>query len=152
MKEAGLASGFVKQEDKLTTLKLRWHQISTSKLLPDTTPTRTKLFYSIHLYLHRYIRAHSRFEQFLNNPLVCNRNVDLLANWNIGRIVFHSCSGCARQVESLLVFNTCKHFTMGSRASTLLREEEIEEIKKETGCKLSSCDVDGNIKYLLKFL
>uniref|UniRef100_A0A3B4B5A7 EF-hand domain-containing protein n=1 Tax=Periophthalmus magnuspinnatus TaxID=409849 RepID=A0A3B4B5A7_9GOBI len=25
---------------------------------------------------------------------------------------------------------------MGSRASTLLREEEIEEIKKETGCKL----------------
>lgn len=26
---------------------------------------------------------------------------------------------------------------MGSRASTLLREEEIEEIKKETGCKFS---------------
>ena len=25
---------------------------------------------------------------------------------------------------------------MGSRASSLLREEDIEEIKKETGCKL----------------
>lgn len=25
---------------------------------------------------------------------------------------------------------------MGSRASTLLRDEELEEIKKETGCKL----------------
>lgn len=32
---------------------------------------------------------------------------------------------------------------MGSRASTLLREEEIEEIKKETGCKLANvCDED----------
>lgn len=25
---------------------------------------------------------------------------------------------------------------MGSRASTLLRDEELEEIKKETGCEL----------------
>lgn len=31
---------------------------------------------------------------------------------------------------------------MGSRASTLLREEEIEEIKKETGCKLDVFDED----------
>lgn len=37
--------------------------------------------------------------------------------------------GKARQ----LVSDALKHFTMGSRASTLLREEEIEEIKKETG-------------------
>lgn len=27
---------------------------------------------------------------------------------------------------------------MGSRASSLLREEDIEEIKKETGCKLKA--------------
>lgn len=27
---------------------------------------------------------------------------------------------------------------MGSRASSLLREEDIEEIKKETGCKLTA--------------
>lgn len=34
---------------------------------------------------------------------------------------------------------------MGSRASTLLREEEIEEIKKETGCKLANVlDEDNN--------
>lgn len=29
---------------------------------------------------------------------------------------------------------------MGSKASTLLREEEIEEIKKETGCELEIHD------------
>lgn len=36
---------------------------------------------------------------------------------------------------------------MGSRASTLLREEEIEEIKKETGCKFSALQPLSHLRY-----
>lgn len=41
---------------------------------------------------------------------------------------------------------------MGSRASSLLREEDIEEIKKETGCKLKAKLINLNLNdlYILR--